>query len=372
MSGVELKNRWSVSHNPLVGLTLGRWLQLLRDNRFAISPAYWHRAAFLTGIAAINSFYARKERCYDEGISATEIKVQPLFILGHWRSGTTHLHNLMSRPGSGFSYPTNYQAINAATFLWTEGAANRLFAGRVAGTRPMDNVPLDLRTPQEDEFALSSQTLLSPYLGMSFPRAEARYDRYLTFEEADRWEIDAWKSALLGYCRKLTYLHGSRPLVLKSPGHTARIRMLLEVFPDAKFVHIHRHPDEVYRSFRHYWETTVWYWYLQRPDRRRLEESLIRRYRTMHDAYHEQRRLIPAGHLCEVRYEDLEREPVAEVGRIYEALGLPAFDAFQPELADYVASLESYEKNRFKPLEEGLRQRLRQAWQREYETWGYA
>ena len=36
-----------------------------------------------------------------------------------------------------------------------------------------------------------------------------------------------------------------RPLLIKSPVHTARLRIWLKLFPNAKFVYIHRHPIEV-------------------------------------------------------------------------------------------------------------------------------
>ena len=77
--------------------------------------------------------------------------------------------------------------------------------------------------------------------------------------------------------RKLTFKYG-RPLVLKSPPHTARIRLLLEMFPEARFVHIHRHPYQVFRSCRHYHDTAVWYSYLQKPDTSLNDDRIIRRY----------------------------------------------------------------------------------------------
>ena len=100
---------------------------------------------------------------------------------------------------------------------------------------------LNFQVPQEDEFAPCLMSLRSLYLGISFPRREDDYARYLDFRGVPQHEVDEWKSAFTGFLKKLTFKY-DRPLVLKSPPHTARIRMLLEMFPDARFVHIHRHP----------------------------------------------------------------------------------------------------------------------------------
>ena len=74
----------------------------------------------------------------------------------------------------------------------------------------------------------------------------------------------------------------------------------------------------------------------------------------MYDAYFEQRGLIPEGRLCEVGYEDLERDPVGVVGSVYEALGLPGFEDLRPRLETYLGSIAGYRKNRHADLPEPL------------------
>ena len=78
------------------------------------------------------------------------------------------------------------------------------------------------------------------------PRQAKRYDKYLTFREASLDEIARWQSALKWFVQKLAYSKGNRPLVLKSPAHTGRVRLLLEAFPEARFIHIHRNPYDVF------------------------------------------------------------------------------------------------------------------------------
>jgi len=110
---------------------------------------------------------------------------------------------------------------------------------------------------------------------------------------------------------------------------------------------------------------------LQRPDVPDLDDWLIRQYRLMYDAFFEERSRIPAGNYCEVGFEDLERDPVGEVRKIYETLSLPEFSAFEPSLQKYVNSLAGYQKNTFQNLDPGFKNRLRHEWHRCFDAWGY-
>jgi hypothetical protein len=369
---VVLKNRWSLSHNYLAGITAGDWWRLLCANQFAVDPAYWHRATFITLASLINSYYRRREkRKYGSDIERVRITQPPLFILGHWRSGTTLLHNLLAQDTAQFAFANTYQVVNPYTFLLTEEINTRRFASLLPKKRPMDNMELGFHTPQEDEFAPLLATLHSLYLGISFPRREVYYSRYLTFQGVPQTEIDEWKAALLWFCKKLTWKY-SRGLVLKSPPHTARVRLLLEIFPDARFVHVCRNPYDVYQSQRHYFDTAMWYTYLQRPELQKIDEGILTRYNALYDAYFNDRPLIPQGRLHEVRFEDLERDPLEQVRAIYKALGLASFDDVEPKLHAYIESLATYRKNDFPPLDERMRLRIAHAWERTFQEWGYA
>lgn len=367
----KLKHRWSVGHNYLAGITAGAWWNLLCENRFAVDPPYWHRAAFVTLVSLLNSYYRRKEeRRYGEAVRQVELVHPPLFILGHWRSGTTLLHYLLAQDTEQFAYANTYQVVNPNTFLCTEEVNSRRFAAFVPAKRPMDNMRLGFDTPQEDEFAPLLLTFRSLYLGITFPRREDHYSRYLTFHDVPRAEIEEWQGALLWFFKKLTWKYG-RALLIKSPPHTARIRWLLEMFPQARFVHIHRDPYRVFQSQRHYFDTAVWYTYLQRPYVDRIDEGILRRYNVLYEAFFADRPKIPDGHYHELRFEDLERDPVAEVKRIYEHLGLAGFQQFEPKLQAYVSSLDGYAKNEYPPLDDDSRRRVAREWAKSFEVWDY-
>ena len=368
--GTALKHRWSVGHNYLAGITFGDWCRLLRENRWDIDAPYWHRAAFVTFLSLANSWHRRREnRQFAESVRDTPLAGPPLFIVGHWRSGTTHLHNLLAQD-ERFAFPNTYQVVNPHTFLTTEALNTRLFSWLVPAKRPMDNMALSFQAPQEDEFAPALASLRSPYLGITFPRRLAFYEQFLTFREATEEDRAAWLDAFEWFLRKLTVKY-AKPLVLKSPPHTARVALLAERFPGARFVHIHRDPVTVFQSFRHYHDTAAWHTYLQRPDLDALDETLVRRYVAMFEAFFEDVPKLPAGHFHEVAFSGLERDPLGTVAGIYRALDLPEFPSVEPRLAAYLEALSGYEKNRFPPLEENVKARLRVAWGPIYERWGY-
>jgi hypothetical protein len=290
--------------------------------------------------------------------------------LGIWRSGTTHLHNLLARD-ERFAVPTYYEATYPHTFLTTQWFNAPVVDWAIPHRRPMDNMFMGMYEPQEDEFALSTLTQLSFVLSWVFPRREAHYDRFLTLRDCTAAELGRWKAALRYFVQKLTYKHG-RPLVLKSPPHTARIRLLLELFPDAKFVHIHRNPYDVFRSTCHLARKVAAWSTLQRPIAAGIEERALRQYAEVYEAYFNQKRLIPAGCLYEIRYEALEADPIVELRKMYEALALGDFVPAEPKLRQYLASIADYQKNRYEELGPPWKEEVARRWRPYFEEWGYA
>jgi hypothetical protein len=143
------------------------------------------------------------------------------------------------------------------------------------------------------------------------------------------------------------------------------------MFPEAKFVHIHRHPCEVFLSSMRMMGVMRSMWALQRDNGVDWEQRVIRQYREMYDAFFEERALIPQGQFHEVRFADLETDPVGTVRRIYAGLSLPEFAEVEPALREYVASLAGYRKNEFAPLAADVVERLWREWARCFEEWGY-
>lgn len=365
--------RWRLLHSlgpgGYPGFLMSDWLRLLRDNRFSVSPSHLIRASSASAGVVANSAIACWERMrFGAKVEKAEVR-SPLFVLGHWRSGTTHLQKLLGLD-ERFAFPNLYQVSWPHTFLSTEAASTRLTRAFLPGTRPFDNVRQSWAMPNEDELAIATLTQRSPYVGGLFPRRCGHYDRYLTFRDVPSHEIDEWRSGFLYFLKKLTWKY-QKPLVLKSPPHTARIRLLLELFPDARFVHIHRDPYTVFQSTLHMVRRTFRLTQFHNSDSVDLEARTLRVYRELHNSFFEEQSLIPPGQFHELSFADLEQDPIGQVRHIYEALGLPDFTQAEPRLREYVDSLAGYRKNEFTELSGKLRSRINAGWQRCFDEWHY-
>lgn len=352
------------------GITLGDWIRLLRENRFSVDLPYLPRAAAISFTAVVNSVF----RQYEEFRYSAKWKdvtiLRPLFVLGHWRSGTTHLHNLLGLDDR-FACPQLYQVHYPHTFLSTERYFSGMTAFFLPKHRPYDNVRLALNVPDEDEFAMCVLGFMSPYLTGVFPRRAEYYDQFLTLANAPAKAIDEWKSSLRVFLQKVT-LRTGKPLILKSPTHTGRIKLLLEMFPDARFVHIHRDPFTVFQSYVHTYATGLPFGRLQRSSIVDWTARIIRQYKEIYEAFFAQRALIPADRFHELSFEQLEQDPIGELRKLYAALGLPEFAAVEPAVQAYVESLVTYRKNVFPELAPETRRQVANEWRRCFAEWGYS
>jgi omega-hydroxy-beta-dihydromenaquinone-9 sulfotransferase len=360
----------SLGPGYFAGTTPSIWLRILRENQFAVDWPYWPRALVITLGSVQNALVAGCENLiYGRRVQDATID-PPLIILGIFRSGTTLLHNLLAQDDR-FAYPNVYQTCYPNTFLTTESTSARVMGFFLPERRPQDGIAMGMRETAEEEFALCSLTGRNMSMGWVFPRRAEQFDRYFTFREASDEEVAEWKSALTGFVRKLSFKY-KRPLILKSPANTGRIRLLLELFPDARFIHIHRNPYDVFPSILHTYHKGAPWVTLQRPEFDGLEERILRQNREVFEAFFEERSLIPAGRFHEVSFAALEADPVGQVQRIYEGLGLPDFSDVEPRLRRYVASLSGYKKNTFPELSAQMRDRIAHEWRRWFDEWGYA
>jgi hypothetical protein len=298
-----------------------------------------------------------------------KIAQPPIFILGHWRSGTTLLHELMvldQRHGC----PSTYACLVPQFFMYTEDFARRFLSFILPANRPMDNMQAGWDKPQEDEFAILNLGLPSPYQSIAFPNDPPPPPEFLTIDGLPPAEVSRWKSGLMRFLNQVQFANGGKRLVLKSPTHTARVKTLLEMFPDARFVHIVRDPYVVFPSTVHLWKTLYIKHGLQVPTFAGLEEQVLDTFTTMYDRYEDDRKLIPAGNLCEIKYEDLVRDPLTEMQTIYERLGLDAFEQVVPRLKDYLSATDGYQTNKYE-LSDELRQRISERWRAFIEKYGY-
>ncbi len=353
----------------LLGMSTGTWIRILQENRFAVDSPFLLSALSVSAASVLNGLC----RVFDDWRAPRfggVLTRDPIFIVGHWRSGTTLLHNLLA-VDKQFATPNFCQVFFPNSFI-TAGKPLHWFLNRaLPKKRQIDDMEIGPELPQEDEFALCALTGLSPYIAYAFPRNWEHYNRYLTFTDATDDEIRRWKAAVRTYVHKLTSVY-RRPLILKSPPHTARLRLLLEIFPNAKFVHVHRNPYEVFQSSCRTLSIGPPLLQMQRFDFNDLEELVLSRYEALYDMFLEQRSMVPAGNLFEMSFDTLTRDPLRAVQTLYRELSLQGFDDIKNDLRTYVDSLVGYKPNRHTELSESSAERVAERWKRFFSSWGYS
>jgi omega-hydroxy-beta-dihydromenaquinone-9 sulfotransferase len=367
-----MEEHYNVSgfQHPMAISSLRNWLHLLWENR-GVDAQYRRRAAEVTAMVMLTTPLRWYERVrYNAAVEQIQITRPPIFIVGHWRSGTTHLHNLLAQDRQ-FGYLSTIQSFAPETMFIGEALLRGRSAILAPQPRPMDNVLLSVDSPQEEEMALSSLTSQSLYHQWIFPRrAELYFERYGLLQGLSPKEYRRWQQTYRWLLKKLTLRHSGRQLVLKNPANTGRILALRETFPGAKFIHIHRNPYDVFVSTRHMYRKAHPLMRFQQISAAEDERHILSWYRLMMQKFLAERSQIPAEDLVEVRFEDLERDPLGQVERVYQALSLPGWEQALPALRSYVATLTDYRKNTFQ-FDSQVIEQVNRHWAFAFTHWQY-
>jgi hypothetical protein len=356
--------------HPLVGADL-RTLGMVLLQSGGIRPSRWHVPSIALATAALRLPFTVAERAaLGWQLRGCPELPAPVFIIGHWRSGTTHLANLLSRsPRFGILPPI------AVGLPWEAMTLARVVRPLVEQFYPRDRlidaIPLAPDLPQEDELALANMTTLSFYHAIYFPRAfAANFTRGLFFEDCSEAEIDAWARMHRRYVAKMTIEQGGRPLLIRNPVHSGRIPLLRKIWPNAKFIHIHRNPFDVYASSRRMFGTLLRELSLQDTpvdlDRVVLETYPRLMSRLLKDAAS-----LPPDVLAEISFAELREEPIQQLRRVFTDLDLPGFEDSRQAFGDYLTSVRDYRPSEHR-LAAAQLDRVAESWRPFIERWGYS
>ena len=360
-----------VKNTPLPGYTLPNFLRLLAQNRFHVSLRYLPRFTYCFTLSVIMApFYLRERLQYDQRIEGTVISNPPLFILGHWRSGTTYLHNALSQDKS-LGYFTTFQAYLPAVFLSSEKLFKPLVSKSIPKKRPMDNVEMNADFPQEDQYAIASFSPYSYYHGWCFPDLMEYYNNFVCMDNVSPKDVQRWKRIYLYLLKKITLKEQGKQLVLKNQDNMGKVNLLLDLFPDAKFVFLYRNPYALYYSMMKFMRIAIPRYCIQTPPPLEdLEHSMMSLYARMTKKYIVDRRRIPEGNLIEVRYEDYLADPLQQLKAIYAMLGLNGYTKAKPAFVSYIASQDKITYDHYK-LSETVKRKVNDRWGFALEEFGY-
>ena len=367
----RLRDYLNLTTHTALGMGLLTWFRLLWKHKFSIDLKFWPKAFFITGTSILNSpIHALEEIRFSKKIKSTTVK-PPIFILGHHRSGTTFLHYLLSKDPN-FACCTTTQGLLPNTFLTMGKAAEKFLQAFMPATRPQDNVKAGALLPIEEEFALGNMAQASWVHGLYFPRlANEIFNDCVTFSNGDDEIKKHWKERFEFLLKKLSLINPGKTLLLKSPANTARVKEILEVFPDAKFIHIHRNPYEIYLSNERLYEKILPLLALQQVDNALVIEHILKSYEKMHSKYLIDRSLLSSNQLIEFAYEDFVIDPIKKLKEAYHQLGLNGFEEAITPIQQELLRSEGYVKNKFEGLDKELKETIATRWGFVFDAFGY-
>ncbi|HWE73493.1 MAG TPA: sulfotransferase [Stellaceae bacterium] len=259
---------------------------------------------------------------------------RPIFVTGLPRSGTTFLHSLLMADQANV-VPRCWQTIDPATV----GNA----AGEMRAIKRVDRQLKLFRWIAPDFGSMHPITATAPQECSEITAhvfASLRFDTTHRVPSYRAWLDSAGHLEAYRFHRYFLE-HLARPApagqrwVLKCPDHVFALDAIQQVYPDARFVFVHRDPTRVLASVAHLTEV------LRQPFTRHLDRAAIGRQVCDRWAEGAERIIaadetLPADRVVHVRYRDLTGDPAGTVEAIYAKLGLPFDEAFDRQIRAYV------------------------------------
>lgn len=342
---VSTRGAARLSH-PLLGADLGTLLRTLRRNG-PVAPG-----ALPTLTAAVASALARAPLSALERWRTTRRDPAeppspgPVVIVGHWRSGTTHVYNVLSQ-SPAFVHATPISVGLPWNFLYLGRWLRPLLRRAFPEDRFIDRVPVEEDMPQEDEIGLASMQLLSFYHGLYFPRRLRReFRRGIFLEGVSTEEEDRWTRRFRHYHRKHALSAPGRRLLIKNPVYTARAAQIRSVWPEVRFVHVYRNPYRVFVSTRRFYRRLLPQLALQRAEVD-VDALVLESYPGMMERWHRCREELPRDRAAEIRFEEFETRPLELLERLYASLELDGFGEARPRFEAYLRSVSDYRKQSY-------------------------
>jgi hypothetical protein len=319
----------------LAGSTFKNIIALNKSHR--VEKGYRAKFFLSSAIAGIFEIFNLVERiAYKKRIRNTHAKVPPVFIIGFWRSGTTLLHNLLCQDPDA-SYVTTFQTVFPNLMLtqswWLKPLANKFLPAK----RPFDNVRWDMDSPQEEDFGMMN---MQPHTIYKFFLYPDDFDRIIGEElftgDLSTGELEKWKSRYNEMISKAMINTGGRRYIGKNPCHITRISLLRQMYPDAKFIFIHRDPCQVIESFYRFILSIFPGVQLQDVPASFTRDKVAALYVKMMNTYFADRDKIPSSDLIEIRMGDFIHDEKGVLEKIYRTFNLGDFSSLVPAIEKYL------------------------------------
>ena len=355
-----------------VGNSFPNWIKILALNKFKVGIKYIPRALIVTLITFfLYPFVLIEKLIYNSRIKKTKIN-SPVFIIGHMRSGTTFLHHLLSQDDR-FAFPTTSETIFPWIFLTLDKIIRPFVKYVLPEKRPMDNMDFREDYPQEEEFAIANLCPFSPNIGAYFPKnLEKYYRNYSLFENMEQNVINKWENAYKYFLKKITYKNTGKRILSKSLVNSGRIKHLIKMFPDAKFICIHRNPYHVFLSTKKLYKKFIFTnMSFQEISENELEKAILTLAKIGYESYLLDKKLLNKENLIEVNYEKFIKKPLVYLKNIYSQLKINGYDKVEPQFITLLKNYKNYKADTY-TIDNNLKNRIYKELKIIFENYGYS
>ncbi len=307
----------------------------------------------------INGVFLLMDWIFFPGFRKVEI-IEPLFIMGNPRTGSTHLLRVLACDEETFSTPKLWELVLAPSITQRKiflglVKLDHLLGGHIRGWLSKwqkktfeDEEPYrKFRLGKFDEDELGLLTIFSSiHLIFAFPFWE-EFESHIYFDsKVPSSEKQRIMTFYKRFIQRTLFVHGRQKHYLsKSPAHSGRVGTLSEYFSNAKFIYTIRTPLSVIPS------TMSLFNYQCSRFSDLLETNPLSDYVlaiTKHWYRYPLERLAQSGNLYTVaKYNDLVQDLGGTVRDIYNALGIEMNHTYSRLLEDEVEKARGY-KSRHK------------------------
>ncbi len=346
------------------------WKVLLNENK--VDPIYKHKIRQVNLFKTIiKPFRVLQRLLFDTRINKIDLQTkQPIFIIGHWRSGTTHLHYIFHKDKQ-FGTLSNYQTFSFTTALLSQRFVKFILSPLMPKERTQDHIKMTVDKPGEEEQPLSVISTRTGIHTWLFNKNKSYFEKYNLFKGINTEEKKGWQEDYTYVLKNIAYANNNKQLLLKNPHNTSRVKELLELFPKSQFLFIHRNPLDVYISMIHLYGKVIETQFLQYITIRERKELILYYYKETMQKYLKERALIPKENLFEVGFDEFTGNEMAWVEKIYSHLKIDSFETAKPRIQNYLDSVKTYKKNKFRKIDPQMEARIRKEWAFAFEEWGY-
>lgn len=330
----------------IAGIDLPGLFKLLRRNKISFQPKYLFRILFLMQSSCWSSVFGYIEnKRFRKRIESAPNPKGPVFIIGHWRTGSTLLHQYFSLDPALLT-PSLFQVAEPDCFLTSYQYYKPIMKLLLRKNRPMDQVKLGMDEPQEDEYALFRLTGYSPLERLVFPNGPGYFlNDYPSFVPEGEKKTE-WEKQIVFFYKKLIY-DNQRILVSKNPFHSLRIPELLHLFPDARFIHIYRHPSDVIPSTRHLWKIVQKQNSLNNLGRLPETVELVNYLDHFWSVIRKDLELVNEKNRYEMKFEALEKAPLHTLKDLYRHFNISFTSEVEEMIEKFTLETSHYRKNRY-------------------------